>query len=165
MEEVKVFDDVVPRIIAIMKATFNDSFLAYYDDDPVDIPLANLPCMVVEEVADRITLDATGTDNLQTQLNIALILNKKDDYGASDDFNMSKRKLRRLIKARDPVTGQYMPNTVLGVLRTQITLSNLALNMQVDVRYDLQPRPNQTVTSEARVSIIISERIPVPNRT
>lgn len=164
-EYTEVHDDVVSRVKTLMKTTFGDYFKNYYEGDPIEIPKANLPCMIIEKVTGNIDVDATGTDSFGTQLNIRLLLDKADDYGVSDDVDMTELKLRRLVEARHVTTGEFLPKTVLGVMRTNITMGSSVLSNQTDIGYDLQPRRGGVVTSEALVQIVTRERINVPNRT
>jgi hypothetical protein len=157
-------DDAAIVILKLMKESFGTKFKAYYEGDPVLIPRDSLPCIIVENIQTRVEQDATSTDKLSEQLQIKIVYDKMPDLGASDDFDTTERNLRRIVQGRDSVTGYFHPSTVLYVLRKNITLKGLALDSQIDVEYDVQPRPNQTVTSEAKVSIIVTERVIVPDR-
>lgn len=163
-EGTPTFEDVFDRIMKLMKDTFGDTFKAYYEGDPIEIPKANLPCVIMETQAGRTQLDATSTDRLQNQINIRLAFNKADDYGASDTQDLTEKKLRIMVQGRNPANGQYLPNSVVGALRTNFTLSSNLIENDIDWEYSPQPRPNGLVTSEALVQVIAVERIIVANR-
>lgn len=163
-EGTKVYQDALTRIMTVMRNTFGTNFKAYYEGDPLQIPKANLPCVIVEAQAGRVDLDATTTDRLQSQINIRLVFDKADDYNASPEQDLTERKLRRLVEARNPETNQFLPNTVLGALRVNFTLGSNLIENDMDWEYDLQPRAEGVVTSEALVQIVAVEKILVPNR-
>lgn len=157
--------DAVDRLIAILKNTYGDFFKAYYDGDPIQIPKANLPCIIIEAVEGRTRLAATGQDQLEAALTITVAFDKRDDYGADDDKDLTDEKLRRTVEGRDLQTGQFLPNSILGILRSNITLGQTTISNEVDWTYALQPRGEEEVTSEARISMAISERIFVGPRS
>lgn len=165
MDNLPVHADVITRITQLLRDQYGSDFHQYYEGDPLQIPKANLPCVIVEKVAGSISLGATGTDVFESQINIRLVLDKAADIGASDNVDLTERKLRRMVEARDEQTGEYLPGTVLNLLRTKITLGNAVIGKSLDVQYDLQPRTGDLITSEALVSILTTERVAVPNRT
>lgn len=164
MEGNQIYKDAFTRIYELMRQTFDGVFKEFYEGDPIDIPKASLPCMIIETQAGRTNLDATSTDRFQTQINIRLVFSKSDDFGASGDRDLTERKLRLLVEGRDRSTNQFLPNSVLGALRTNFTLRSNLIENDIDWEYNIQPRPNMTVTSEALVQVVAIERIIVPNR-
>lgn len=166
MEDELIYKDSLMRIMELCRTTFQGRFTSFYEGDPIMIPDASMPCIIIEKVKGNVTVKnaPTGTDAVSEQIVIKLVLNKANDFGASDDFDMTERKLRRYVEARDPTTGYFMSNTLMYVLRTNITLGESVIDSDVDVAYDLQPRPEKLVTSEAKVTIVIRERVQVPNR-
>lgn len=165
-----IYKDGVARVLEYLKDNFKTdpfnelSLQSYYEGDPISIPKANLPCVVVESVGANVTADATGTDLFIQQILIKVILNKQDDAGASDDVDLTERRLRIMVQGRDSTTGQYLPQTILGILRTNLTMSNVDLSNEIAIAYDIDIRPDQIVTSEAHITVTTRERIIVPNR-
>lgn len=163
-EGTPIYKDVVTRVMDLMKVTFGDTFNAYYEGDPIMIPKANLPCVIIETQAGRTQLDATSTDRFQSQINIRLAFNKEDDFNASDTQDLTERKLRTLVEGRDPNTGQFLANSVVGALRINFTLGSNLIENDIDWEYSPQPRADGLVTSEALVQIVAVERIIINNR-
>lgn len=158
------YDDAVTRIKKDMMEVFGDRFKAYYEGDPMDIPKANLPCLIIEETASRIVQNATGTDMMVTDIDVRPVFNKADDFNAPGDTDVTEQKLRRVVGGRDPATKSYYPDTIEGRLRGHITLAGLIIDQDMSVKYGIQPRTDQLITSEAVVTITVSERVFVPNR-
>lgn len=163
-ESVHLYDSPFDRIMKLMKDTFGSNFNAYYEGDPIDIPKANLPCIVMETQAGRTQLDATSTDRVQSQINIRVIFNKADDFGASDTQDLTEKKLRTIVEGCDPATGQYLPNSIVGALRNKFTLSSSVIENDIDWQYDLQPRTEDLTTSEALIQVLAIRRVIVNNR-
>lgn len=158
-------DDVVIAILDLLKEAFGAYFKAYYDGDPIDIPKSNLPCVIVEGNQGRTSLNATGTDMLESSVNITIALDKRDDYGAEPTKDLTEKRLRRIVEARNSTTGAYLDDTIVGVLRQNITIGNRTVDNEVNWAYALQPRTDTMVTSEARIEITTKERIFVGTRT
>lgn len=159
MEQATTYTDVVTSVLQLMRNTFQDQMKAYYEGDPLKIPVDNLPCIIVDQTAIRARQDATSSDDLRSEVRIKIVYDKRPDFDASDDVDMTERKLRRLIEGRHPQTGSYLKGTLLEALRTHMTLGGTTLGMDVDVKYDLQPRPGGLITSEAQASVMTTERV------
>lgn len=157
--------DVVDNLLALMKQEFGDVFKSFYDGDPIVIPIASLPAIIVEKPVGQVNQDATSTDKLGSELRLKLVLNKADDYGATDAIALTEKKLRRYVEGIDPDTNTYARGTVMYILRTNINLGGSVLDWQIDINYDLQPRPRQLVTSEAQISLVTQERLIRPNQS
>lgn len=158
------YKDAVTRIRELLRTTFGGYFKQYYEGDPLLIPKANLPCVIVEKIATGIETGATGTDEMSSQISLSLVFNKEDDYNSNEDTNSTEKKLRELVEGRDADTGAYSANSVLGALRRNITLGQVILDEDVTVTYLLQPREDDVVTSEASISISCRERVLIPDR-
>lgn len=166
-QEVELQLDTVDNIRALLKEGYGDQFKSYYDGDPGSIPAANLPAVCIIQPALRVRLDATATDQFDTEVTIKILLNKKDDFNKSDDVDLTERRLRRLIQAKDKATRTYAKGTMLHTLRTleNMQLGGVTLDWQMDVKYGQRERANMVVTSEAHISIIARERVIRPGYT
>ena len=155
MEEKIVYDDAVTRLIELCRSNFTGDIKAIYEGDPIDIPKASIPAIIVEKISKSISLTnaPTGHDRYTETIRVRVILNKADDLGASDSFDLTERKLRNFIEGRNPQTGKYLEGTLMHVLRTHLTLSNTQFNADMEINYDVNPRPNDVVTSEGQVVI------------
>lgn len=164
MEQQQLYKDTVARVLDLMRSNYGGKFKAFYEGDPIDIPTAALPCVVVEKLGGSVSVGATGTDDISEQILIKLIYDKRDDIGASDSADMTERKLRLQIEGRDPVTGQYDSSSVLSQLRTNLTLQGDVINSSLSIAYDVNPRPDEVITSEAHITMDIDQRIYIPTR-
>lgn len=159
MDDNAVFVDAKERILNLMRETLGSQFRGYYRSDPIRIPKDNLPAVIVEKPKTRIRLGATSQDTLSLQLRIKLVFDKRPDFGADDTADLTEKKLERYMEGRHPVTGSYLDSTVVGALRSNLTLGGLSINTDVDIDYDLQPRPGKQITSEARANIVVTEKV------
>lgn len=151
------YEDNVQRLLKIMQSTFGDAFKTYYDDDPEQIPDFNLPCLVVSQLGDTTNEAAFGQDDVEEELVVKVILNKKDDFSSTvDPTNMTQRKIRDLIGKRDPTTGKYDAKTVKGALREFGLQGIVAIAPAMQVVYGITPRLNDTLTAEGHVTFKIT---------
>jgi hypothetical protein len=50
-----------------------------------------------------------------------VVFDKKDDWSEkADPLNMTEHKIRQIMAARDPITGNYLLNTVKGALQALV---------------------------------------------
>lgn len=165
-ENYNYLESSTEKIIRMLRDGFGDAFKSYYYGDPYLIPQANLPavCVVELESDDDLTNAPTGFDRVEDQVQIRLVLDKRDDLGASDTEDLTQKKLERLAKGRDASTKQYLPNTLKGILRNQITLENSIINQVGKVRFGISPQDDGSLLAEARLDVYCSELVPFGSR-
>lgn len=159
---------LIDRIIEVLRNQegFN-YFKKFYHGDPYDIPLSNMPCVVVELQRTRISSDdaPTGMDHIQQTIQIKLIYNKREDYGSTNTSEVTGvRTLESFAQGIDPSSGEYESHTVLGILRKNFTLDNVIVDQAVDIQYGIVPRKDAP-TSECHITFIADELAPVSGRT
>jgi hypothetical protein len=166
-EGANYYKDGATRVLELMRDTFGGKFRAYFDGEAE--PGENwLPCMMVMTPRVGIQSGATGTDDLTEQIIIIISLSAKDDVGASPEVQLTDYKLRKYIFGQDPNTGQYLPQTVLGALRTHYTLSDAVI--ESDVEFEIGPNVRGTAeqpvnTREAFITVNLKRLATVPART
>lgn len=156
------------RILDKLQSNFGDQFKVYFFGDPFAIPISQLPCIVVDTDSTIDKLGSTGHDRVLTTIIVKVILNKRDDFAGDVADSVTKRKLLDYIAARDATTKQYLPGTVMGILRTYLTLDNQLINMESETRYGIVERnvaPGmESLTAEGQVTVTTEELIQVDNR-
>lgn len=165
MENAQVYDDAIAKLFEMLRSQFGSQFNGFYEGDPIDIPKANLPAIIIEKLTGSLSLTnaPTGHDRFIETISIRVIYNKADDLGSDDQTDLTERKLRRFIEARNRSTGQYLAGTLLHEIRTHLTLSNVQFNADVEINYDINPRPNMA-TSEGQVILTSTGLIQVDGR-
>ncbi len=160
-----VYKDGATLVLDLLRDAFGDQFEQYYNGDPEEILEVNLPCIMVSETQGAIDYGATGTDNVTETVRITIALNKKDDLGGSEDTDLTELKLRQLVKAQDPDTGEYIPETIMYALRTHISMGGSVLRSRIETDFDVNIRGETVVTQEAYVTVYIDRLAIVPSRT
>lgn len=159
-----VYKDAVTTILDLMRTTFGNYFKAYYEGDPLQIPKANFPCVIAETLTSTVDVGATGTDDVTTVVALRVVYDKVDDFGKSDDYNQTERTLRKLVEARDPATGYYHTQSIMGLLRSNLSLGGLSFDTKMEASYDIQPRADEVITSEALITVTIYEHVYINQR-
>ncbi len=137
----------------------------FFEGDPGVIGQSYYPCICVLEKGDDDSISATSTDAIKEMIEIRVIFNKKDDFGASDTADLTERKIYQLYKARDENTLAYLPTTIKGILRTQLTLNNTVINVDMKSSSYDNKRPDGVFTQEKHISLMILRRIIISNRS
>ena len=168
-----LYSTAAERILQNLHDNFKDEFKEYFFGDPFAIPISQLPCVIVDITTSHNEFGPTGMDRLTQSITINVVLNKRDDFGGDTSVSVTKKKLIDYMEARDDTTKQYLPSSVLGVVRTYLTLyeqesQNLMVNSVSDVRYGMTNRSSDqydTLAAEAAVTITTTELVRVDNRT
>lgn len=157
--------EITQRILKLMRDTFPTEFKEFYDGDPDQIPTFNLPCIVVDQTNDDTERGAWGQDDVTETIIIKVIYNKADDYSDNvDPLNLTSRKIRRAVAARDPETGDYAPNTIKYAIRQFATEGITAIATTMSVSYGLVPRLEGDIgilTQEAHVQFPVRYSVDV----
>lgn len=161
-------NDPVDILLKFLKDLYpNGPFKSFYDSDPDLIPLANLPALVVDfQDDDNDNANSpTGLDRVSVELIIKVVMNKRDDYDTQNEGDLTARKIRKLVNERDPVTGAYLPQTIKGALRANLTLGGFAISNDMKFQLGMLPRPNDMITSEGHLIISLDYFVPAANRS
>jgi hypothetical protein len=160
-----LYTDSVTRLLNLLRKQYNDgTIVSFYEGDPIQIPDAAYPAICVSKISAQVNVDATATDLMVEVISVKIIMNKKDDFGAKDDQDLTERKLKLFVEGR-ATSGQYGDNTVLKLLRTSFTLGTFTVQNKMSINYDALPIGGGRARSQAEISLTLTERIIVPDRT
>lgn len=148
----------------LFKESLGDRFKLYRVGDPILPGQSQLPAIFITETAVDFEQDATGMDKISHHLLIQVVYNKKDELGRPEKGNTLDTEIDNVIYGRDATTGAYLPNTIMGLLRTNYTLGGLSIETIGDARKGVVPRPEQMLTVEGQIEITVSELQEVNNR-
>jgi len=164
----RYYKDGVARILELLKDTFGDQFRAYFNGQPEDLSVSQLPCIMVSETIGTVESDATGLDRITEKVLIIIAANRKDDIGADENTDLTEYKLRKWVKGQYPeghaLQGQYLPETVMYAIRKHITMDNAVLSSTIETDFDILQRGEDTYTQEAYVSVTLQRLAAVPSR-
>lgn len=156
--------DASQNIRNMIQDRFKSLFNAYYIGIPDAIPEAAMPCVIIQKNSGTITVGATMTDERIEDIEIHIAFNGKIGWGTVSDDDTVMRQLQNFIEGLDPTTGYYLDGSLMGVLRTNLTIGSTIINNDMSINYDITPRTDQPSICEAIVTITIEERVLVPNR-
>lgn len=163
------------QVLQLLKDNFGSEFVSYFWGDPQLIGQSSMPAIVVEESGAKTSVDNSSMDLEVKTIQIKVVYDKREDWGASDTVDTTFAKIRDIIDGRDPTTGMYLEKSLKGILRTSFTLTNPlqptnavntppAIDQTMESRYYIERRPEDTFTMEGRLTMTISELVVVPNR-
>lgn len=160
-------DTLIDTILNIIKTSERGNyFKAFYYGDPVDFPASVMPCIAVELQKTQIASGPTGMDKVTQTVIIKVIYNKFDDLNMEEDEEVTgQRWLEEVVQGINPSTALYDDTTILGMVRTNLTLNNYAVGQDIDINYGIVPRPNETITAEGQITMTVESLQLVPNRT
>lgn len=146
-------DSVELVLNLLQKSLSKGTFKMYYDGDPDLIPSFNLPACVVTKTSDTEVSGTIAEDDVTETIVIKAVLNKKDDWTANvEPTNLTEKKLRRIMEARDKVTGRFLPPCVKGAVRKGLD-GDRRIGESMSLELGVQIRPNDLVTAEAHLTI------------
>lgn len=156
--------DASQKMRNLIQNKFGKLFNAYYIGIPDAIPEAAMPCIIIQKTGGSISVGATMTDERTEDIELHVALNGKIGWGTPSDDDTVMRQLQNLIEGIDPATGYYLDSSLMGLLRTNLTMDSTIINSDMIVNYDITPRTDQPSICEAIITITIDERVLVPNR-
>lgn len=132
-----------------------DYFKEIYEGDPI-IP-RNFPCMIISEPETADNTGPTGFEEITHQILIQVSFNKKDEIGKPANEATQENEIDYICQGRDETTGQYLPQTIKGVLRGNFTLSGLAVQNISRLRKGVIPRSELLMTVEGHIDVTLTE--------
>lgn len=161
-----LYKKTIPEILLDL---FRDSFKTgpfktFREGDPIIFPRSMLPALFVSEHRTHYENGPTGHDEITHEILVQAVFDKRVEFGAPTGVATLDRTIELTMQGRDPDTGELLQNTILGVLRKNITLGNLAIDQIGDVEKGVIPRSEELDTAEGHVTLRISELQAVSNR-
>lgn len=156
---------VAQVIVNLFKDAFGDQFKLYRVGDPITPGQSQLPAIFVTDQNIDFEQDATGYDKLTHHLLVQLVFNKKDELGQPVEGNTLDTIIDNLMFGRNASTNAYLSNSIMGVLRANLTLGGITVETIGNVRKGVVPRPEEMLTVEGHVEVTATELQPVNNRS
>jgi len=140
-------------------------FKGFREGDPIIPAQSILPALFISEKQTNYKLGPTGFDEVEHQIIIQVVYNKKDDFGKPDEASSLDKTLDDITQGRDETTNEFLPNTIMGILRKHYTMGSLTIQSIGSVKKGVVPRSETLVTAEAHVELTIDELIPITGRS
>lgn len=156
---------IVDTILSFLQSGLGGAFKMYFFGDPIDIASQQMPCIIVAKERGSIEVGPTGMDENTEEIVITVVVNKRDEIGKPTHERPAHRTVMELVEGRDATTGEFLPNTVMGVLRKSITLGNVIVNQIASPEYQTNLRDSDLFTEEGIARISVTELITVSNRS
>lgn len=109
------------EILTKLQTALTTQIKSYYQGEVKVVPLSYCPALMVFGTNSTIDWRDTAYDLENFTLTIRVVMNLMafvDEAGTGDTIK-SQYALRQIMEGTDPTTFQYLPNTVLGVLRAK----------------------------------------------
>lgn len=160
-----MYKQPVEMVLQFLRDEFGSQFKAYYDGDPDQIPDFNLPAVSVVKLSDQIDNGPTGMKQVTEQIQIKLIFNKADDWSAIDETtDLTEKRIRDIVEARDPQTGGWASNTLKYALVGRFPQSQMTLDDSMQFQLGAVVRPADLVTEEGHVTLTLTYLVPNVSR-
>lgn len=150
----------ITKLVEFLKSEYGDTFHAYYDGDPDEIPKSNLPCVICVKNSDRMENGPTGMQRVTEELVVKVVLNKEDDWQSDvDPTKLTEKRIRDIVEARAPAGG-YDPSTVKYALMNRFRMSGVALDQSMTFELGALPRTEDLITEEGHLTISVTYLMP-----
>ncbi len=157
--------NVPQTLLDLFRDNFKEGpFKGFREGDPIIPAQSMLPALFITEKQTNYDLGPTGFDELEHQILIQIVYNKKDDYGKPDEAASLDATLDEIAQGRDD-TGEFLPGSIMGILRKNYTIGNLAIESIGSVKKGVVPRSEELITAEAHIELTIRELQQISGRS
>lgn len=129
--------------------------------DPGQLANVDLPAIFVTETQAVYTAGAMQMDEVTVQLLIQVVIDKRQMLGSDRE---PEDYLDDIIHGTDE-HNNLRPNTVIGVLRYNLTIDGYTIGNELTYIKDEFPRDEKTVTYEAHIELTLTREVNVVNRS
>lgn len=129
--------------------------------DPGQLANVDLPAIFVTEMQAAYTAGAMQMDTVTVQLLTQIVIDKRKMLGSKRE---PEDYLDDIIHGTDE-NNNLRPNTVIGVLRYNLTIDGWSIGNELTYIKDEFPRDEKTVTYEAHIDMTLTREVNVVNRT
>lgn len=156
--------DIIKKIIDTLDESISPKLKRpFYYGDPAVIPASMLPTIAVELTSSGISNGPTGFDRHIDTITIKVIVDKRVDFNKPAGEVVAHKTLVDFVKGVDS-SGNLKSDSVLGVLRKNISLDSEALDQLADIDFSVIKRED-IVTEEAWITFSVESIVEVENRT
>lgn len=168
----------LPRVILNkLREELGSTYATYWDGDPIAIGVSQMPALIVDWERSENVGAPTRHDKWAHTILVKAVVNKMEDTSTLEAGGgkgilievPTRKKLERMVFARRKDNGEYLTDTVLGVLRRNYTMggreSNQIANVEFGVSQRLTDGGQDAITAEAHVRLSVNELQAVPTRT
>lgn len=149
------------KIKDLLESTFGGSFKNYIIDDPSLVPLSTLPCVCICPISTEINIIDNQRDSYTHSIDVIVIINAKQELMKYKQEMVGTQFLTEKMEGRNTSTGVLESNTILSVLRDNLTLDdNWYIQNIASIDYATRIREEkgeQFVTKESKCSFEIVE--------
>jgi hypothetical protein len=158
-------ESTIKEIISLLEENVHEDLKRpFYFGDPLQVPSSMLPTVAVDMVSGESPQGPTGHDEQLETLQIKVLVDKRPDLGRSSGKVVALEELIKFVEEVDSSTGRYKTNTILGVLRKNLSLEKTSIGNDISWEYGVLERQN-ILTAECWITINVKKIIEVQNRT
>ena len=130
---------------------------SFYVGDPILIPESMMPCISISPDRSEFEILDNARDGRTHTISIALIIDARQYFDATPEKMVGATFLMQTMQLENSA-GTIDPNTVLGALRSELTLStNRFIQNISSVDYSTRRRTDDLITLEAVASIEVEQ--------
>ncbi len=149
--------DIIQKVIDLLKDDVNIALKRpFYYGDPAVIPSSMLPTLAVELTSSGVDVGPTGYDKHLDTITIKVIVDKRRDFNQSPGKVMAHSTLVDFVKGVS--NGALKTDSVVGVLRKQLSLDSSALEQLIAIDFSVLKREEIT-TEEAWISFSVESNV------
>lgn len=130
--------------------------------EPGDVMSIALPGVLIEKQSTMYRAKPpTGMDVRFHTLAVRVVWDRRKGLKSTNSGRIggSRLDLERLVEGVDPTTNALSASSIIGILRANFTLRNVAVDQQEDVRYGSTRSPDQTDIEQAIVTVRIEDML------
>jgi len=159
------YESTIKEIIDLLETNAHpDLKRPFYFGDPLHIPASMLPTVAVDIETGESPLGPTGHDEQIETLIIKVLVDKRPDLNKKAGEVVALQNLIKYVEELDETTGQYKTDTILGILRKNLTLEKTSIGHDISWEYGVVERED-ILTAECWIRISVDKLIEVPNRS
>ena len=156
-------EDIISQVKTILEGNVSPELKRpFFDGDPIIVSKSHMPTIAV--VLSRTSIDTgpTGYDKYIYTLIIKIIVNKEEDFNKEPAQVVAHKTLRNF--AEGIKSGIIDEQSVIGVLRKNLTLNGSILNQVITIDYNTVNRED-IITEEAWITLTILKNVEVSGRS
>ena len=138
-----------------LKSKLSGKIKNFYTGDPVFLPDSCLPCVIVNPISTETTVADNARDMHSHSITISVVIDARQFFNATPDKMVGTEFLMTIMEG-ELSSGDIDPNSVLGVLRDNLTLAtNRGIGNISSVDYTTRKRTEELITLEVSCDLEI----------
>ncbi len=155
------------NIASLLRTNLGTAYFKHYivaRMDSESITPSSMPCVLISRLDSAGKAQSTASDTNSYNIALTVILSRKAGFLGVKGEEANTLLFNNLVDGIDPVTKEYSPQSIIGILRKNFSIGSSIDNQIHRVNYPIAKMRDTVPTMEAIIKLTVDKHVVVTGR-